>query len=419
MSNTRSRLGRRPIAITALVILAAIVGVFIGRAFGGDGRSPMLVSTPPSTPPSTPSAQTAAPEQARRDAATEAKANLHATTCTTVRIIAGQPRTPYSQYASTLAKLISDPALNGGNGWRAFPDSDTSGTSQNLKNLGVPENRRCTLALAQLNVVVDAQNGRGDFTGGAVEGLSLVGQIYYDVLQLIVPADSSIHSADDLCGKTVESGLLDSGTHQIATVLFRQITRVKGAGCVVRPVTGNRITEALQKLHSTGADHADAVLWAAGAPTMAVQEYNDSYQKIKFVPLDDWQSAIQRDWYSQYLDVGANVFTRAAIEPGDYNLIPSQPTATLAVPNGIVASRYADPALVEFAAWMMDEHSAEFKATLWATHQAQAQARRLGFATPGSFIATNICRYVPLHPAAERYYTHALGYPTGCPAPTP
>ncbi|WP_462186048.1 hypothetical protein [Frankia sp. CcWB2] len=164
MSDTRSRLGWHPTAIAVLVILTTIVLAFIGQVLGKGGRGQTLVNTP--------STRSAAPTQMPLDP--PMKKRLRSTTCTTVRIIASQPRTSYSQYASTLAKLINDPALNGGNGWRASPDSDTNGTSQNLKNLGVPENQHCTLAPAQLNVVVDAQNGRGDFTDGAVEGLGTV-----------------------------------------------------------------------------------------------------------------------------------------------------------------------------------------------------------------------------------------------------
>lgn len=74
-------------------------------------------------------------------------------------------------------------------------------------------------------------------------------------------------------------------------------------------------------------------------------------------------------------------------------------------------------ALVIFATEMIYGHSAEFERELWP------EKPRGTFANPRSFVATGLCRYIPLHEATYGYHIEALGHnpvdgPAGCRNPT-
>lgn len=67
------------------------------------------------------------------------------------------------------------------------------------------------LAIVQNDVAYYAYNGLRDFEGNPIDNMRGVFMLYPEPIQLVVRADSDIHSAEDLAGKSVALGPLGSG----------------------------------------------------------------------------------------------------------------------------------------------------------------------------------------------------------------
>ncbi|SQD98371.1 MULTISPECIES: TIR domain-containing protein [unclassified Parafrankia] len=327
------------------------------------------------------------------------------TGCKDVQVLGGLAGSPYSLYAQTLADLINDRALNGGNHWSATADLSTSGTSASLRTLAADP--KCTLSLAQLNVPVDAERGLGDFrpeNGGPIAGLRYVGQVYYDIVHLIVPPDSPIRRLVDLCGKQVLAGRDSSGTNQISTVLIRYVQDTWN--CKVDSSPDEGLKTALPRLDPSSTAPVDAVFWAAGAPTKLISDYLAKGHMIRLVPLNDGRVAVAEEWSTVYPDV-SQPFVALPLGP-EYPGVHE--VSTFGTPNGVVAMKSTDRPLVAFVARMLQERRKDFEHDLWPAHPPG------WFPTPWSFADSGLCQAVPLHDAAYKAYVQAPDgqAPSGC-----
>lgn len=328
-----------------------------------------------------------------------------------VQIWTGQSGSPYTRYAEVLGRLIA----TSGKGWSAQVQT-SQGTADNLNQLrqANPAQARCLLAIVQLNGAADASRGIYQFAGrGALPGLRTVGPINYDLVHLIVRADSSIHTLADLCGKRVAVGFTDSGTRQIANVLLR----VSGLDqCVPARDRDSDLSLAggLNGLANPDPKHpVAAVVWAGGAPTSQIVDATTGpgALRIRLIPLDDYRARVQADWDTFYSTHGTHyagtVFDVGTIRPRDYPGVALTPT--IATPNGVVALAGADPDLVAFVTRALFDHREDFARAIWPEGDSD---RVLPDAR--SVYENPIYCYVPLHPAAAAYYRATLGGDQPC-----
>ncbi|MEX5635728.1 TAXI family TRAP transporter solute-binding subunit [Parafrankia sp. FMc2] len=328
--------------------------------------------------------------------------------CEVVTIMTGQEGSPYNNYGDTLAGIIE--SEYSGTTVNVTP---TRGSAQNLDALRDP-NARCTLSIAQFTTAVDARYGAGQFLNAPIDRLRTVGPLWFDLLQLIVRADSDITTAEQLCsaGGTIATGLQTSGTAQIGDVLFRQIRNAVGPDCQLSPVPMS-LSAGLAEL---GAGNVQAVLWSGGAPTSEIRQEATQGAGIRLLPLSTYRDAMQDEWDGFYRHeagddfVPGQIYTAEQIRPQDYP--GAGPTATVGIPNGIVGADFTDPDLVGYTTRVLQEHRGEFERAIWPdeTERHFWPIRRTVGTSP-------VYCFVPLHPAAKNFYEQSNISPR-CSVPT-
>jgi TRAP transporter TAXI family solute receptor len=327
--------------------------------------------------------------------------------CSQVGVFTGQEDSPYHRYGNVLKDRIEE----------SYPGSSvmvqkTDGTSDNISRLEDPG--RCDLAIIQLNVALDARAGVYDFEGEAFEDLRLVGPIWFDLIHLVVREDSGINDVGGLCGGAtgkIASGLGNSGTRQIGEVLFRHVEQAPGCDLngEQEPM---KLADGLQGLR---AGTVDAVLWAGGSPTKAINDAIADGLSIRLLPLREYLTGMNRQWneyWTQRLENSdptgnsdlaffpGDIFEARQIDQGDYPGVVN-PIPTVATPNGVAVNKKADPAMIRFVAEKLDADQALFEDAL----VADAPGPRKDFPpTPESVKSGVLYCTVLLHEKAGEYY---------------
>lgn len=310
-------------------------------------------------------------------------------TCTTVTINTGQHGTPYYAYGKALKARITD----------RYPGTDvevlaTNGTGDNLLRLQDSTGTTCAMAVVQLNTTVDARFGVNQFSNGPLPDLRTVGPLWFDLLHVLVRADSSITTAAQLCGHRVSTGQNNSGTEQLGDVLFKNVLKCNP------PTVPNNLTSGLADLQ---AHRVDGLVWAGGAPTPQIVQALGAGLRVRLLPLADSLPAMMTNWDDAYRYrlgdrfVAGRVYEPVAVSPGDYAGVPE--VNTIGAPNGLVVDAAADPALVAFAAHTLVEDRADFERALWG-----ADDDRHFRSVRDAITASSLYCLIPLAPAAERYY---------------
>jgi TRAP transporter TAXI family solute receptor len=314
--------------------------------------------------------------------------------CSRVDIFTGHPDSPYYRYAQVLKTKIEK-----GYPGTAVTVEPTSGTSDNIDRMRDDTTASCELAVIQLNVGLDARNGDNDFEGKPVERLRTIGPLWFDLIHILVRRDSDIRKATDLCGKTVATGVGQSGVKQIGEVLFQQVEK-QVPGCKVR-----RVSETLPAgLNRLGELTVDAVLWAGGSPTAMIREKIGGGLAVRLLPLGDYLAPMQQKWHHDYPTAG-DIYQLGRIYEGDY--LGVGPTETVAVPNGIAANEGADDELAHFVAKSLDRDRGDFEDALWG----EAQGERNFMDPKTAMTSSRLYCEIPLHHAAASYYQDTNVYP--------
>lgn len=177
----------------------------------------------------------------------------------------------YYAYGNVLANLLED---------QFDVAVDVKATAGSAANLRLLQQGFLQLAFAQSDTLHDANQGIGNFTSGKLSGYSAIAGIYTEACQIIVTADSDIHSIADLAGKRVSVGEMDSGVTRNAEQLL-----------LASGLTFDTLGE-VQYLSFSGsaanmaAGELDAFFCTASAPTTAVAELA-KMQDIRLLSLDE------------------------------------------------------------------------------------------------------------------------------------
>ena len=163
----------------------------------------------------------------------------------------------YSAFANAYTQIVSqdDESLQ-------FSVRSTAGSAANIRLLS---DGYIQMAIAQADLTDDAYHGTGDFNKKPLHGYSAVAALYTEACQIVVRADSDIHSVDDLLGKKVSIGEEESGTERNA----KQIFEVYGLSDELVNCENLDYTQAAEALVS---GKIDAMFCTAGVQTTVIEE---------------------------------------------------------------------------------------------------------------------------------------------------
>ncbi|CAJ63929.1 MULTISPECIES: TAXI family TRAP transporter solute-binding subunit [Frankia] len=344
--------------------------------------------------------------------------------CARVDIFTGNQQSPYWPFATALAEQISLELP----GVTAAPQA-TDGGADNLYHL--QENARCGIAIAKLNVAVDATYGVNQFapgpTGGArapkpqnpIAGLRTIGPAFDDLMQIVVrdrpnrPDQPNITDVHQLCDRPLSAGLPLSGSLQLTQVFYREICSTE---LDLTKVRQEKLRDGFTHLNSDGPDAVDAVIWVNATPTLQVQtEIREHHAHllsispgVRYDMNDNWREVYRERAGRKFID--QDVILPGTIFKEDYGL-PHDVT-TVGVPNGLVVLQSADPGLVAALARILlsEERRAPLTDALWG-HQPRHN-KLAGLESYLTSQASSLFCLVPLHPeAAEVYHRSKLELP--------
>lgn len=189
----------------------------------------------------------------------------------------------YYQAATSLKQL----AENDGN--ISIDVKTTAGSAANVRLLS---QGYLDAAIAQSDIISDAYNGENTFKT-AYKDYSAVAALYTEVCHIIVKADSSINSVDDLLGKTVSVGEEESGSELNA----KQILSAYGLNDKMVKEVNLNYADSAKALVS---GEVDAVFWTVGINATVVDELSKQCD-IKLLGIDK-QTADKLESAYSYID---------------------------------------------------------------------------------------------------------------------
>lgn len=194
----------------------------------------------------------------------------------------------YQVFGDTFANLVTSKSKK-----YKIEVKTTAGSASNLRLLSKDY---IQMAVAQMDLINDAYDRTGIFEHDKkYQGYSAIASLYTEACQIVVPADSSIQSVEDLEGKTVSIGEEESGTEQNAT----QILSAYGLNKKLVNEVNLDYTNAAKQLKS---GDIDAFFCTAGVQTTVINELAKQCN-IRFISLD--QKGIDRlkksyKFYTEY-----------------------------------------------------------------------------------------------------------------------
>ncbi|MFF4343494.1 TAXI family TRAP transporter solute-binding subunit [Kitasatospora sp. NPDC001540] len=235
-------------------------------------------------------------------------------------------------------------------------------------------------------------SGRDDFavaTADAVASfdspekpkLRAIARLYDDYMQLVVPADSPVHSVADLRGLRVGVGQAKSGVNLVT----RRLLEAAGLD-PDRDVRSDSVS-VVQAAEELQQKQLDAFFWSGGLPTTALSDLSDR-TPIRIVPMGDLSDPLH-----QLAGPGMDAYRAATIPADAYPNVQPERVAvpTVAVPNLLVTRADVDPALVETLTRAVIDSRDDIGRQV---HAAQLVDLRTAVYTDP----------LPLHDGAKRYY---------------
>ena len=162
----------------------------------------------------------------------------------------------YYAYGSAAAEIVSREA------GVQFDVKQTAGAAANIRLLS---EGYLQMAIAQSDVIADAWNGRGAFADGARTGYGAVASLYTEYCHIVVRGDSDIQTVEDLYGKVVSVGEVESG----AELNAEQILQCCGLSKELLQVRNYNYVQAAQALKN---GEIDAFFCTVGLPMETVSK---------------------------------------------------------------------------------------------------------------------------------------------------
>ena len=272
----------------------------------------------------------------------------------------------YYSFASTFTELASTE-----NEDYNFEVKSTAGSTANIRLLSEGYIDMC---IAQADLIHDAYYGSGNFANNKYRGYKAVAGLYNEACQIVVRADSSINSLDDLQGKTINIGEKESGTERNANLILQ----MSGLSSDIVNTVNLNYTNAAKKLKS---GEIDALFCTAGVQTTVIEELARQCD-IRLLSIDE--KCINRitssyDFYKEYT-IPANTYTGQ-----------SEAIKTISVQSVLLARNDLPNDIVNNLTSMLFKHSQDIQYSISGNLQLD-----IDYAVQGVDI--------PFHPGAIEYY---------------
>lgn len=272
----------------------------------------------------------------------------------------------YYSYGNTYARIVCEDSKK-----IKLNVKTTAGSAANLR---LVQQGFLDIAVAQSDTLLDAYNGSGVFAQVPCEDVRALAGLYTEECQIIVKADSDIHTVSDLYGKRVSIGENESGVIKNA----EEIMSVNGINLDMIDEKYLSFTDSAAALKE---NTIDAFFCTAGAPTTAVAELAEN-MPIRVLSLDEQTIKRMTNDYFGY--------TVCTIPAGTYKG-QTEDIKTVGVKAVLIASdKLSDDAAAELVKNLF-EHNSE----LW--QKADGSDWDLNFAAGGVSI--------PFHSGAARLYS--------------
>lgn len=176
----------------------------------------------------------------------------------------------YQAFGDAYAKILEE-----AEGLEPLEVKTTAGSAANIRLIS---DDYIQLTIAQNDMVNDAYAGTGIFEGESRENYSAVAGLFTEACQLVVRANSSIERVEDLQGKTVSIGEVESGSEQSA----REILEAYGLSERLVDMKQMNYAEEAEALKN---GEIDALFCTAGVQTMVLEELARQCE-VRFLNID-------------------------------------------------------------------------------------------------------------------------------------
>ncbi len=245
----------------------------------------------------------------------------------------------YSEFANAYTQVVSQDDEN-----MQFSVRSTAGSAANIRLLS---DGYIQMAIAQADLTDDAYHGTGDFDKKPLHGYSAVAALYTEACQIVVRADSDIHSVDDLLGKKISIGEEESGTERNAM----QILQVYGLSDELVECENLDYTQAAEALAS---EKIDAMFCTAGVQTTVIEELTRQCG-IRLLSIDDTHIEKLMATYDFYTPYTIPVYTYSG---------QSEEAKTVGVQSLLLASDELDEKTVEHLTEELFSHEQDIQYSL-------------------------------------------------------
>ncbi len=203
-----------------------------------------------------------------------------------LRLGTGNEKGMYYQFGTLLSEEAQDNA--------DIPSISVETTAGSSANLRLLSQGFLDMAIVQADTLNDAYNGIGFFSNsGKYTGYSAVAGLYTETCQIIVPADSSIETIDDLAGKTVSLGERESGVLQNALQVL-DAYNLQESDFTAEYLSFSESASALEE------GRIDAAFITAAAPTPAVANLADEMD-IRVLAIDPFAVNVLTKRHNYYV----------------------------------------------------------------------------------------------------------------------
>lgn len=259
--------------------------------------------------------------------------------------------------------------------WMAkIPDLDVTAqsTGGSKANIILINDGDAELATVQNDVMAYAYAGNEFFDNQVIDSFQAIGYLYPELVQIVVAADSDIHTIADLKGKQVSIGAVGSG------VFFNAVQILGNAGLGLEDIVPHYLSFD-ESATSFQNKQIDAFFITAGLPNTAIVEVANKID-VRLIGLDDADMAKLAEQYAYYVPV--------TVPAGTYNGMAEDVTVP-AVGAVLICSKDLSEDLVYSLTSTLYEDTAELSHAKKAEISAESAVKGIP---------------VPFHPGAEKYF---------------
>lgn len=259
--------------------------------------------------------------------------------------------------------------------WMAkIPDLDVTAqsTGGSKANIILINDGDAELATVQNDVMAYAYAGNEFFDNQVIDSFQAIGYLYPELVQIVVAADSDIHTIADLKGKQVSIGAVGSG------VFFNAVQILGNAGLGLEDIVPHYLSFD-ESATSFQNKQIDAFFITAGLPNTAIVEVANKID-VRLIGLDDADMAKLTEQYAYYVPV--------TVPAGTYNGMAEDVTVP-AVGAVLICSKDLSEDLVYSLTSTLYEDTAELSHAKKAEISAESAVKGIP---------------VPFHPGAEKYF---------------